>query len=111
MTDIREDYLRELLKFIDEKNLYYMKHFMKTVIDKEEDKIMKFQEKLPLPLEKISDDLKEMGVEAIVTGTQVEYDERNIGTDVVLTLQVRIDDIYKERKTPEQQYDDAMSIL
>lgn len=72
---------------------------------------MKFQEKLPLPLEKITKDLKEMGVEAMVHKAGVDYDKRQIGTDVTLTLEVRITDLYNERKTPEGQFDDAMGIL
>lgn len=72
---------------------------------------MKFQEKLPLPLEKITEDLKEMGVEAIVNHAKAVYDKRQIGTDVTLVLEVRITDLYNERKTPEKNFDDAMGIL
>lgn len=73
---------------------------------------MKFQEKLPLPLEKIVDDLKEMGVEPIVTGCKADYDKRAIGTDVTLHLQVRIDDILKERRdTPDSAFDRAMGTV
>lgn len=39
------------------------------------------------------------------------YDKRQIGTDVTLVLEVRITDLYNERKTPEKNFDDAMGIL
>ena len=72
---------------------------------------MKFQEQLPLPLTKIAEDLKGMGLDATVQRAKVEYDESVIGTDVVLTLTITIADIYKERNTPEDAFDAAMGIL
>jgi len=72
---------------------------------------MKFQEKLPLPLDKITDDLDELGVSAMVHQAKVEYDTRKLGTDVTLTLVIRIEDIYKERRTLEDKFNDAMDII
>jgi len=72
---------------------------------------MKFQEKLPLPLSKVTEDLKEMGVDANVVGVRAEYDERAIGTDLVLHLKIMIEDINKERDTPETAFDRAMGLI
>jgi hypothetical protein len=67
---------------------------------------MKSIEKFPLPLEKISDDLKEMNVSAIVEGATIDRDD-----GVTLTLTVKIEDLLDHRKTPEEIYDDAMKVL
>lgn len=72
---------------------------------------MRFQEKLPLPLKKVCEDLEEMGIEAIVHRAKVDYDERIKGTDVTLTLEIRIEDIYKERDTEESAFERAMGLI
>lgn len=68
-------------------------------------------EKLPLPLDRIVEDLEQMGLSALVHKAKVAYDEAAIGTDVTLTLTIRIEDIYKERDTPTSKYDKAMKVL
>jgi len=57
------------------------------------------------------EDLKKMGLEAMVYSSKVNYDERAVGTDVELTLKIVIKDVYKERDTENSAYERAMGLL
>ena len=72
---------------------------------------MKMIEKFPLPLKKVAEDLEAIGLDPMVTGSSVDYDERKVGTDVTLTLKIRIDDVFKERDTQESAFKRAMGII
>ena len=41
-----------------------------------------------------------------LSNAKIDYDERNVGTDATITLKVKINDIYKERRTKEELGDD-----
>lgn len=72
---------------------------------------MKIEERLPLPLDSIIEDLNEMGLVGMVHGAKVDYDNRIKGTDVTLTLKVRFNDINKERDTSNDDYERAMTVV
>jgi len=71
---------------------------------------MKTPAQLPMTLEKLNEELKEAGVEAMVYRTKVEYDERMIGADVYLTLECRVID-RRPDDSEEAAYERAMKTL
>lgn len=73
---------------------------------------MEFQKKLPCMLKDLVAELDRLGINPWVHKAELDYTERNIGTDVHLTLKLSISDIYNERKKPDDgSYEDAMKVI
>ena len=72
---------------------------------------MKALQKFPMPLTQVCKELEEIGVEATVYRAAVDFDQRAVGTDVTITLEMRVKDIWGERDTAESAFERAMGII